>query len=543
MIKKLFMLLALGQFYSSNSQVIEDFENGPNVIPNSIFRNQNSQGFNILDCNINQNFGSIITPVPGLNLLNQKVTIVSQGNFEPILLNYNINIDVVSANGNSYALRLNDITPINANANKDITSYTKSFYAQSNFLSFEYMAVLDSPHINDLNVQPFFTARLLNSNNQIIPNTQFCLIASPNDPLLVNQNSHLFFTKGYYCGMIKIPDEYINQNLKVQFIVADCGLGGDQGVVYIDNIINDVACDSPTYGYISLDYEQYPCPDDSFEVCGTYSMPWGTQLDSIFLEIKQNGNVVNTLDANSLIFFENGTFCFKVTPNDFGNLSGDFEFNVIGNFMAGNGFVYTLSYESTFDGPDVTCGNCVEPIDFTTWQDNDNIYWTELCEGGPYKIELISDGACCPEDFAQNNTYSITVNGNSVNKWDLLIGIQDKCFRWRIVLPDGTSTDWCCLTSYPYGNDVNDYYNIGCETYLNPPPSFGNLVLYPNPTSGKFTIENSTSSTFDFYDYSGNKVEEIKNNKKTKNFDISNLKSGVYIISTEKGEEFKIIKE
>lgn len=557
MIKKLFMLLALGQFYSSNSQVIEDFENGPNVIPNSIFRNQNNQIFNIIDCNISPQFGIPIFPTPGVNLSSEKATIVVDGTDEPILAQYNIYQNVVSPNGGEYALRINDVD----SPNQDITSYKKKFKPNNPHLSFEYMSVLDSDfNGHGIDMQPFFTARLLDINGNVIPNTQFCLIAEPNDPQLVNQNGHLYFTKEWYCHTINIPHQYIGQIIFVEFIAADCGKGGDKGVTYIDNIINDVACDSPTYGYISLDYEQYPCPEDSFKVCGTYSMPWETQLDSIFLEIKQNGNVVNTLDANSLIFFENGTFCFKVTPNDFGNLSGDFEFNVIANFMAGNGFVYTLSYESSFDGPDVTCEEVeCEPIQTYIDFDNNTISWNST--DGPFEFEAIGDLVCCPGRIPHYDgngitgiVFNYTTNQNSISFYDLINVVGAKCLKFRMKSQCSEWTDWCCITSDGPGPNDGQYeievpgLSFHCENVLVMPimpqgrPA---IVVHPNPTSSKLIINNSTSKSFIIYDYKQKEVfkKSVSEIQEEVELNLNNLEKGIYILKLDDGSDYKIIKE
>ncbi|WP_177764029.1 T9SS type A sorting domain-containing protein [Flavobacterium sp. I3-2] len=557
MIKKLLVLLALGQFYSASSQVIEDFENGPNIIPVSDFRNQNNQVFSIVNCNISPQFGMPIFPTPGVNLNNEKATIVVDGTNEPILAQYNIFQNVVSSNGNKYALRLNDIdTP-----GQDITSYKKKFKAKEPYLSFEYLSVLDSDfNGHGIDRQPFFTARLLDINQNIIPNTQFCLIAEPNDPLLINQNGHLFFTKGWYCHTINIPNQYIGQTIFVEFIAADCGKGGDKGVTYIDNIVNKNTCEEPPYGSIALDYQEYPCPDEKFKVCGTYSMPWGTQLDSIFLEIKQNGIVVNTLDANSLIHFANGTFCFIVSPNDFGNLSGNFEFNVIANFIAGNGFVYTLSYESTFDGPDVKCEEVeCQPMQTYIDFDNDTISWNST--DGPFEFEAIGDLVCCPgriPHYSGNGitgiVFNYTTNQNSISFYDLIGVVGAKCLKFRMRSQCSEWTDWCCITSDGPGPNDGQYeittpgLSFHCENVLVMPIMPQNrpiIAVHPNPTSSKLTINNSTSKTFIIYNYQQKEVfrKSISEIEEVVELNLDNLEKGIYILKLDDGSDYKIIKE
>lgn len=534
---KLGMLLAFFQVCSINAQVIEDFEAGQSTLSSSTFRKISNVGFNILDCNISPLFGNPYTPVVGLNLPNQWATIVTSGTNEPISFQYGHNQNIVSPNGGNYALRLNDINTAGA----DRTSYTKSFRAESRFLSFEYLAVLDSDHVTNLNVQPFFTARVLDQNDQIIANTQFCLIADPSDPLIIKPSGHLYMTNGWYCGSITIPEEYLFQQLKVQFVAADCGQGGHQGVTYIDNITNDLSCESPQYGYIKLNNQQYPCPTEKIDVCGTYSAPKGSSLSEIYLEIKQNGIVVNTLDINYANIIDDNNFCFSVDPSDFLSLSGEFEFNVIAHFQSSNGFNYTLDYESTFIGPDVNC-NCITDEIFNTWQDVDNIYWTNYCEG-PYILQAYSDSECCPENWSDHpGAINITLSGNSISKWDVLLALQDKCFRWRIVFPNGTASEWCCLTSYPYGADVTDYYNIGCINSVTVSPR-SNIVAFPNPTFDKINVLNSQSSTFEIYDYNGVKVKTINDKSIEKVLDLSELKKGFYIIKADKGEEIKVIKK
>lgn len=553
MFKKLLILIASGVFFNTTAQVIENFETGSPSLQSAILRNQNNIPFTSIQCNISPLTGTPFMYAIGANPIDNpslKVSLVSQGNYEPLLLSHGVQMYTVPPNGGKYAIRLND-----TNTNLwDISSYTKTFIPKGEYVSFDYLAVLDSPHFNNLEVQPFFTARLLDEQDNIIPNTQFCLIADTNDPLLSNPSRDLLFSKDWFCGMIKIPQKYIGKRIKIQFLAADCGWGGDIGVAYVDNVTNEVKCDKPTYGYVNLDEMKYPCPKDKFKVCGYYSEPQGSTLQSLILEIKQNGNVINTIDISNG-FYDGGRFCFYVDPSDFQNLMGEFEFNVIATFIASNGFVYVLNHESSIDGPDLVC-ECpkietipikytIENIDYV----KDRITWDPFGNGN-YHVQLSQDYNCCgPSNYPNDNIiidYFVPTNSfiteDAGYHYYNQGGSNIKCFRWRVKIDECTWSEWCCVTltgnydGYDCKRSTDDFFTNSNRS---------NATAYPNPTNDFVIIENSNAIIFDVYDLNNKKLKANLFDKNINQIKINmgDLKPGIYIIKSNLGEEFKIIKQ
>lgn len=76
----------------------------------------------------------------------------------------------------------------------------------------------------------------------------------------------------------------------------------------------------------------------------------------------------------------------------------------------------------------------------------------------------------------------------------------------------------------------------------------GKLIIYPNPSSGLFMVENPSSSVFEYivYDMQGRKVTSGKSTNQIITIDLSNSPSGMYLIETlfkEMVYKVKVIKE
>lgn len=544
------LLIAGMGLLSAQAQVIEDFETGLASAANLAFRNQNSIAFSVLDCNISPQFGNPISPLfTTYNMPAQKASITSAGNWEPILLSYGMYQDVVAPSGGRHAIRLNDVT----GGNYDISSFEKKFIPTNQYVSFDYMAVMDASHINNIPIQPFFTARILDEFGNLVQSTQFCLMADPAEPLLINVDDHLFFTKGWYCGMLIMPKEYVGKKMILQFVAADCGAGGHLGVAYVDNIVNDRKCEKPQYGFIDLNpIRTKGCSPKKVTVCGTFSAPYYSSLTSIDLQLLQNGVPVSVPPGYiTLASLTGNDFCFNVDFAGMGiSLSGDYEFSVTATFTSGiNGYVYTLTDTSTNVGPDVTFGGApiVPYVDFN----NDTISWPAV--GGPYYFEFVSDGQCCPnraEGQPANGIFaSMTTNNTSISFYDGIGLVQSKCIRFRMRTECTNWTEWCCITSY---SEYEGGYTIttpgesfDCEAELDL-TDFGTQrpVAYPTPTNGKVTIKNSGSTVFEVYDLTNNMVlsKKMPHVEESVELDLHSLKPGIYILKTNKQHSIKLIK-
>lgn len=553
--KILFLALFVIITNALSAQIINNFEAGTSSITSNsaVYRNQNSTQFSIMQCNVSPTIGNVFSPAITINNFSSKNSIMTGVN-EPILASYGINIPVVGQNGGNYSLRLNNNQP-----GYDITSYTQTFMPTSKYLSFDYLAVLDSPHTSpdEVDVQPFFTARLLDLNNNIIQSLPLCVKAVSNDPILSTQGSSLFYTKNFYCQTLIIPEKYINkENIKVQFVVSDCGLGGDRGMVYLDNIRMGEICDDQPYGILKLNPVKPECNPKKIKVTGTYTPPAGTTyLYSKLTILNSNGAVVNVPNNNIVLdSFGNGSFIYTINLNPPLPI-GSYEIRVTATFTTPSGVLYHVEDISTNEGADITFSDGVPLVVITINNNPAQIplpgmaKWNDV--GGPYVIEYVSDGYCCPEANSLNQNidqiiYSIEIFDNYINgdTWEYMVNtMMSKCLRFRVKSACTKWSEWCCITTYPWGNS---YFSECLEeidlNHLDPNQS---LTAYPNPTTGLITVTNSGALTFDIYDLNQQKVKSkrINQTQEKVNIDLSDLKPGIYILKTDRGQEIKIIKQ
>ncbi|MGQ8868750.1 T9SS type A sorting domain-containing protein [Myroides sp. TSA_177.3] len=555
----LFLLLCSGGSYA---QMINDFEQGPASISlnAAVYRNQNSSVFNVVQCNIGVTFGSIFTPPSLLNNTAAKASIMTAIN-EPILNSYGIAYPCVGPNGGKFSLRLN-----NQGGGQDITSYTQTFRPTSKYLSFDYLAVLNSPHITQDDVQPFFTVRLLDVNNNIISSVPFCAKASLNDLILTKVNNQLFYTEDFYCQTIVIPEEYVNrEDIKVQFVIADCGLGGDVGVVYLDNIRMGDPCKESQFGFIDLNPNDNICNPEKVEITGTYNAPRGTTYTSSNVKIlDNNGNPVLINPSNiGLNHFSGGTFSYSITfPTPLP--IGGYEVKVEATFTNTIGYTYLLEAESTNAGVDISFTHPgrlnldIQHDEYTgIGGPNGYLKWDDV--GGPYTIEFVYDGYCSKNTYIKGlvtgQIYSIQVNEPYMTGRTLFIMTETlgaKLIRLRVKAPCTEWSTWCCIYTYsweegqykPY--DPNDPFNHCLDKIdVNRLDPSQNFVVYPNPVSGTISIRNTTATQFTVYDLGQRVVKqvEVKAKQDEIKMDLSDLKKGMYILKTNQGEEVKIVKD
>ncbi|WP_413513979.1 T9SS type A sorting domain-containing protein [Myroides odoratus] len=544
-----------------HAQMINDFELGTTSIPlnSAVYRNQNSTMFTVVECNIGVTFGSIFTPPTLLNNAAAKASIMTAVN-EPILNNYGIAIPCVGPNGGKYSLRLN-----NQGGGQDITSYTQTFRPTSKYLSFDYLAVLDSPHITQDDVQPFFTVRLLDMNNNLISSVPFCAKASLNDLILTKVSDRLFYTENFYCQTIVIPEEYVNrQDIKVQFVIADCGWGGDVGVVYLDNIRMDGPCKESQFGFIDLNPNDNICNPEKVTITGIYNAPRGTTYTSSTIKVlDSNGNPVSINPSNIYLnHFNGGTFSYTIafpTPLPI----GAYEVKVEATFTNSIGYTYLLEAESTNAGVDISFTDTDLNVSILHHQyagmqsPLGHVKWDDV--GGPYLIEFYLHGNSCKvfntPYFTTNQVHTMEVyepyiSGNTIIAMANALGT--KCFRFRVKSPCTNWSTWCTFTTYGWEegqynpNNPNDPFNLCLyEITLNELPPNQTLMVYPNPVNSTVSILNANATQFTIYDLNQRVVKqvEVKSKQEEVKIDVSDLKKGLYLLKTNTGQEVKILKE
>ncbi len=307
---------------------------------------------------------------PTTNNFGSTITLIDSGSpgyqmFDPTLAGLGVNLPTLNTNGLSKCIKLNNAGGFGSS---DITTMSRSFTSiDQPTIDFNFSLIMDNKPAHGQPIQPFFRVRVYDQNNNIVD--EICIIANPDNclfnRLIVNSNRRVLYT-GWICARLNVG-EILNQPGRIEFTISDCQPSAHFGTVYIDNICG-LTCAVPQLGALNTDPTHFNCPDMSgttpIEVCGTYQPPVNASLNTMSLNIMQNGTVVSTIAAPSQI--TSTTFCFSIPPSQFGvSPSGDFEFEVNASFNvvcpAGT-FVYDVSDNSANIGPDVTFDNCCQPI-------------------------------------------------------------------------------------------------------------------------------------------------------------------------------------
>lgn len=313
------------------------------------------------------------------------------------------------------------------NALMDVTTMSRVFTVNENTFNYNYLLVMENPP-GHMGGQPFFMVRIYDMNNNIIrqsapsiANALDCMFEDSG--ISITNNTNILHSRpGWICDQINTSD-LIGQQVRIEFIIADCRLRGHFGTVYIDDICN-TNCANPLSGSINLN--QIPtinCPTTTQTICGTYTVPQQSILDSITLNILQGTTIVGTITTPSTL--TGNSFCFDVPLSAYGaNPNGNFEFQAVGNFTRictaqGNFPLNPITDNSANDtGPDVVITNCINALNdwFTTSTcllgsfnilDNDSVYGNQAT---PANTIITTSGIIDPNIQINTNTGLVTIN-------------------------------------------------------------------------------------------------------------------------------------
>ena len=117
--------------------------------------------------------------------------------------------------------------------------------------------------------------------------------------------------------------------------------------------------------------------------------------------------------------------------------------------------------------------------------------------------------------------------------------LNDPCYAWVIDVDE-----YCCTNSWdPDCQALYDYCATQSGTLDLDELAFDNIVVFPNPTTGKLTIKTSLDITYILYDFTGKVLVEDSNKEE---IDITTLPNGVYFLSIRYGDKTfnkRIVKE
>lgn len=289
--------------------------------------------------------GTLETPVtisPGINC-----EIMNVG-LDPILIGYGDSLQKVHSGNHSIRVNQNHIR---YGVNR--ITYPVVLTQPNEDIAFWFSFVLQNP-IGHVNSQPFFRARAVHQATNVEQDF-FCETA-----LERNNFTTAVYTGGsdslvwtvWRCAELEVSGN-VGDTVILDITTADCNAGGHWGYSYIDDICTECLADSCNYqGSIDLD------PTDTCstitQVCGTYDLAalqcTTATVNNLTLNIYQGGVLVNTLTSPTIDLI-NQTFCFNISPGDFGAYTGGFDFEANITFDI-NGSLNTETDLNTNPGPD-----------------------------------------------------------------------------------------------------------------------------------------------------------------------------------------------
>lgn len=231
-------------------------------------------------------------------------------------------------------------------------------------------------------------------------------------------------------------------------------------------------------------------PNDSVEACSTIIDSSG---DNCFLEGEIQEGVSFTSSAGNMVFFNEGSFGVE-NPGVGADVFTSF---TIINF---------------------TAATPVTSVGFDLY--------SPLGDGGPIEARVFGE------------TGLIEAVTFDVGSTAFFVGIvaDEPIVQIELENPEGVIIE--LVTQFYFGN---------CEALNIEENTFGNFNFFPNPTQNEVTISSTIAvEKISIYNLLGQKVKSQTINSTTSNIDVSNLKTGVYILEVASNDQigtFKMIKE
>ena len=487
---------------------------------------------------------NVITP--NVNDFNSTITLIDNTSpgyqqFDPVLASFGVNVPTLNTNSGTKCIKLNNQEGYGSSDQTTVSRYFPNINEAT--IEFNFSLVMDNKPAHGQDIQPFFRARVYDQFNNIVD--EFCIVANPENCLFeviyVSRTRRVLYTD-WICARLNVG-EILNQPGTIEFTVSDCQPSAHFGTVYIDNICG-FTCATPQLGALNTDPININCPDvannEPFQVCGTFQPPVNATLNTIVLNIMQNGSLVGTINAPTQLTAD--SFCFTVFPNLLGaNPSGDFELLTTATFNvscpAGT-FVYSISDNSANIGPDISFVDCCIPTLYLSAAAANN-----LDNLAPMAIRqrqrsnwIIAANIVSVGDNALSNGV-IYHAGNFV---ELTPGFEAEFGAQFAAYPEGCSENYIYKNDTQNNNSINTIEKITDET-INLVKIARGFSIYPNPSSSTIDIKMKDSqfkkvsiTTIDGKMVYERNVEPTD----TTQIDVSRYANGVYIITitSEDGE-------
>ena len=141
-------------------------------------------------------------------------------------------IPLSAPSGGEYLLRLGNY---DNNSDVDRATYTFTVQEENADFYFYYGLVMDDPSHNPVRDNPVFKWTISTNLNVIIASKT---IRSTNDTFLDEYGDTKIKYKSWSCEYVDLK-EYIGLEIRIEFILADCALGGHGAYAYIDNLCGE----------------------------------------------------------------------------------------------------------------------------------------------------------------------------------------------------------------------------------------------------------------------------------------------------------------
>lgn len=289
--------------------------------------------------------GTLETPVvtdPGINCL------VMNTGPDPIVSSYGGTLQQVHAG--SHSIRVNQD---HRRYGVQRLTFPVVLTQPNEDIAFWFSFVLQNPngHSND---QPFFRASATHVSSGI-EQDNFCETGNERNNFTtaaqVSGTDSIVWTE-WRCGELEVAGN-VGDTVMLEIVTSDCGQSGHWGYSYIDDICTVCIADSCNYQG-SIDLDPTDTCSEITQICGSYDLAafqcTTATVQSLTLDIYQGGIVINTLTSPTIDLI-NQTFCFPLSPGDFGALTGGFDFQANITFNI-NGSLNTESDLNTNPGPD-----------------------------------------------------------------------------------------------------------------------------------------------------------------------------------------------
>ena len=405
----------------------------------------------------------------------------------------------------------------------DVTTMRRIFpVINEGFLDFNFSLILENPGNHVAARQPFFRARVLDVNGNVVDN--ICIVSNPANCLFnsVTQltGNRLLYT-GWVCARLNVQS-ILGQQGTVEFTVSDCGFAGHQGYVYIDNVCGSI-CTNPAFGSINLDPLNQNCPTVPFQVCGTYQTPANSTLGALTLNIMQGTTLITTINAPNQLTAN--TYCFEINPNLFGlNPTGNFTFqvNVIFNVNCPTG---VFQYNATNINGIISFNNCCLPTLTLTSADNMTNSNTDAIT-----LRERSDWIRATNTIGiGNSTFQDGVVYHAENFVELNPGFEAVLSSQFSAYPLG------CTGTYVYKNSTPTINSpVVIDSKLELIKISRGFSIIPNPSSNavEIVMENAKFNKITIVSIDGKKIFENSLQSADKfQVDISSYTCGIYIVN------------